>query len=58
MAESGPGSGTAYFVWYSYTLYLEGVDLLHLRSVTGEDNVEVFVSVDRIRVKLVMKGKK
>ena len=45
-ADLGPGSGIAY----------AGVDLFHLKSVTGEEQ-RTFLSVDKVQVKLVMEAK-
>ena len=35
--ELGPGNGIVCFVWCSYTLYLKGAGLFHLKYVTEED---------------------
>ena len=39
-AELRTGSGIACFVSCSYTMYLEGAALFHLKSVTVEDKEE------------------
>ena len=38
LGKISPASGTLCFAWCSYTSYLKGVDLLHLKSVTKEDH--------------------
>ena len=40
LGKISPANGTLCFVWCSYTSYLKGVDLFHLKSVTSEDHQE------------------